>query len=88
MQVHNDAFSKDEEKEMKIMDKEEASIDNSVESSVAKEHNSEADELLKTKSDHIKDDEDPKSNYSEEEVPDPNVHIAAKEVCLNNQTVS
>lgn len=38
MQVHNDAFSKDEEKEM--MDEEEASIDNSVESSVAKEHNS------------------------------------------------
>lgn len=48
----------------------------------------EADELLKTKSDHIKDDEDPKGNYSEEEVPDPNGHIAAKEVCLNNQTVS
>lgn len=40
MQVHNDAFSKDEEKEMKIMDKEEASIDNSVKSSVAKEHKS------------------------------------------------
>lgn len=39
MQVHNDAFSKDE-KEMKIMDKEEASIDNSVKSSVAKEHKS------------------------------------------------